>query len=183
MKNIKKNLSENFHFLVVKFSVYLNRRGFVMQNRYICKQCRSRWDGSRAMSSRSTLFAILFLIFDCHPFCNSGHVQIQGWKSPLQTIRSEKMNIFVRGSCKKFCHWFPISSVLRFIKYFYYKPSKYPPLLKHIFVTFARPSYLMNSKCILVVSKYILDCVAVRYVWCWGRGESVEGGGSNKTLC
>ena len=34
MKNIKTNLSENFHFffLVVKFSIYLNRRVFVMYN-------------------------------------------------------------------------------------------------------------------------------------------------------
>ena len=30
MKNIRVFLSENFHFLVVKFSVYLNRRVFVM---------------------------------------------------------------------------------------------------------------------------------------------------------
>ena len=30
MKNIRIFLSENFHFLVVKFSVYLNRRVFVM---------------------------------------------------------------------------------------------------------------------------------------------------------
>ena len=29
MKNIR-SLSENFHFLVVKFSIYLNRRVFVM---------------------------------------------------------------------------------------------------------------------------------------------------------
>ena len=31
MKNIKTFLSENFHFLVLKVSVYLNRRVFVMQ--------------------------------------------------------------------------------------------------------------------------------------------------------
>ena len=31
MKNIRVFLSENFHFLVVKFSVYLNRRVFVMR--------------------------------------------------------------------------------------------------------------------------------------------------------
>ena len=31
MKNIRIFLSENFHFLVVKFSVYLNRRVFVMR--------------------------------------------------------------------------------------------------------------------------------------------------------
>ena len=30
MKNIRFFLAENFHFLVVKFSVYLNRRVFVM---------------------------------------------------------------------------------------------------------------------------------------------------------
>ena len=30
MKNIRVFLSENFHFLEVKFSVYLNRRVFVM---------------------------------------------------------------------------------------------------------------------------------------------------------
>ena len=30
MKNIRFFLSENLHFVVVKFSVYLNRHGFVM---------------------------------------------------------------------------------------------------------------------------------------------------------
>ena len=30
MKNYQDFLSENFHFLMVKFSVYLNRRVFVM---------------------------------------------------------------------------------------------------------------------------------------------------------
>ena len=30
MKNIRIFISENFHFLVVQFSVYLNRRVFVM---------------------------------------------------------------------------------------------------------------------------------------------------------
>ena len=30
MKNIRIFLSENFHFLVIKFSVYLNRRVFVI---------------------------------------------------------------------------------------------------------------------------------------------------------
>ena len=31
MKNIRFFLSENFHFLVVKFSVYLNRHVFIME--------------------------------------------------------------------------------------------------------------------------------------------------------
>ena len=30
MKKIKKKISENFHFLVVKFSIYFNRHVFVM---------------------------------------------------------------------------------------------------------------------------------------------------------
>ena len=34
MKNIKKILSENFHFLVVKFSIYLNRHVFVMLSQF-----------------------------------------------------------------------------------------------------------------------------------------------------
>ena len=35
MKNIRIFLYENFHFLVVKFSVYLNRRVFVMQSPFL----------------------------------------------------------------------------------------------------------------------------------------------------
>ena len=31
MKNIRVFLSENFHFLVVYFSVFLNKHGFVMK--------------------------------------------------------------------------------------------------------------------------------------------------------
>ena len=32
-ENYQKNLSENFHFLLVKFSIYLNRHVFVMSRR------------------------------------------------------------------------------------------------------------------------------------------------------
>ena len=35
MKNVRFFLSENFHFLVVKFSVYLNRHVFVIDVRAI----------------------------------------------------------------------------------------------------------------------------------------------------
>ena len=35
MKNIRFFLSETFPFLVVKFSIYLNRRVFVMSNDFI----------------------------------------------------------------------------------------------------------------------------------------------------
>ena len=37
-------LSENFHFLVVKFSVYLHRRGFVMMSTNITKTCLYNFD-------------------------------------------------------------------------------------------------------------------------------------------
>ena len=43
----------------------------------------------------------------------------------------------LRGSCKKFCLWVRITSVLRFIKHiFITNLQSIPPLLKHIFVTF-----------------------------------------------
>ena len=61
---------------------------------------------------------------------------------PLNT-KSANLNfiastsILLRGSCKKFCHWVRITSVLRFIKHiFIINLQSIPPLLKHIFVTF-----------------------------------------------
>ena len=38
MKNIRFFLPENFHFLVVKFSMYLNRRVFVMQSKFSVRE-------------------------------------------------------------------------------------------------------------------------------------------------
>ena len=38
MKNIKKNYLKTFNFLVVKFSMYLNRRVFVMYGPFCCNQ-------------------------------------------------------------------------------------------------------------------------------------------------
>ena len=81
----------------------------------------------------------------------------------------------VRKSCKKFCHWVWITSVLRFIKHiFITNLQSIPPLLKHIFVTFL-PSrekqivffwYLLEtlinsaakrtSRCILISRKHFL---------------------------
>ena len=50
---------------------------------------------------------------------------------------STTLCILLRGSCKKFCHWVRITSVLRFIKHiFITNLQSIPPLLKHIFVTF-----------------------------------------------
>ena len=41
MKNIRLFLSENFQFLEVKFSIYLNRRVFVMQKIYLVNDADS----------------------------------------------------------------------------------------------------------------------------------------------
>ena len=58
----------------------------------------------------------------------------------------------LRGSCKKFCHWVRITSVLRFIKHiFTTNLQSIPPLLKHIFVTFL-PSREKQINSLLFVS-------------------------------
>ena len=45
--------------------------------------------------------------------------------------------VIIRGSCKKFCQWVRITSVLRFIKHIFITNLQgIPPLLKHILVTF-----------------------------------------------
>ena len=58
----------------------------------------------------------------------------------------------IRGSCKKFCHWVQVTSVLRFIKHiFITNLQSIPPLLKHIFVTFL-PSCKKQINSLLLVS-------------------------------
>ena len=60
-----------------------------LQNKiiYICKQCRTRWDGScRAVSSGFSLFAIQFRILNDTPICNNGHVQHQLEESTSATL-------------------------------------------------------------------------------------------------
>ena len=58
----------------------------------------------------------------------------------------------IRGSCKTFCHWVRITSVLRLIKHiFITNLQSIPPLLKHIFVTFL-PSREKQINSLLLVS-------------------------------
>ena len=57
MNKISDFLSENFQFLVVKFSIYLNRQVFVMLRpvylkRNIDKQCIPRLDAENAASDQ-----------------------------------------------------------------------------------------------------------------------------------
>ena len=58
----------------------------------------------------------------------------------------------VRGSCKKFCHWVRITSVLPFIKHiFIANLQSIPPLLKHIFVTFLPSREKQINTCSLLL--------------------------------
>ena len=58
----------------------------------------------------------------------------------------------IRGSCKRFCHWVRITSVLGFIKHvFITNLQSIPPLLKYIFVTFL-PSREKQINSLLLVS-------------------------------
>ena len=70
------------------------------RDRYFCKQCRSRWAvSSWAVSSGSTLFAILFLVtcYNCYPFGNNGWVQIQRRKSLFQTLMVERVKFWLQS--------------------------------------------------------------------------------------
>ena len=65
MKNVRVFLSENFQFLEVKFSIYLNRRVFVM---IFCSTSKWRFTAQqtllrscRASQLTSDLFTILYL--------------------------------------------------------------------------------------------------------------------------
>ena len=62
------------------------------------------------------------------------------------------MVMIIWGSCKKFCHWVRITSVLRFLEHiFITNLQSIPPLLKHIFVTFL-PSRKNQINSLLLVS-------------------------------
>ena len=58
----------------------------------------------------------------------------------------------LRGSCKRFCHWVRITSVLRFIKHILITNlQRIPPLLKQVFETFL-PSREKQINSLLLVS-------------------------------
>ena len=57
-KNIRIFLSENFHFLVAKFSVYLNKHVFVMILETICMKCQILFCGIFSYFSQKTEFDI-----------------------------------------------------------------------------------------------------------------------------
>ena len=47
---------------------------------------KTKTDSLRAVSSGSSLFAILFLIYNGNPFGSNGSVQMQRWKSLFQKL-------------------------------------------------------------------------------------------------
>ena len=66
MKNIRVFLSENFQFLEVQFSMYLNRHVFIMQRLFkntFCKQLRPTFISERGIWSMSALRAIALAIY------------------------------------------------------------------------------------------------------------------------
>ena len=70
MKNIRGFLFENFQFLEVKFSIYLNRRVFVMIIKFYCDaiQCLGTvaFRGcSFIVLSQSTVFLFLYRLSVC----------------------------------------------------------------------------------------------------------------------
>ena len=66
--------------------------------------------------------------------------------------KQKKKKKELRGSCKKFCHWVLITSVLRFITHIFITNLQSIPLLqKQIFVTFL-PSREKQINSLLLVS-------------------------------
>ena len=47
----------------------------------------------------------LLLILNDTPICNSGHVRIQSWKSPLQNLRGERVNALLIPNYFTFQSW------------------------------------------------------------------------------
>ena len=58
MKNIRVFSSENFHFLVVKFSVYLNRCVFVMVRKHNPDMCPTVTHISLSITTGGSLFIV-----------------------------------------------------------------------------------------------------------------------------
>ena len=121
---MSKYLSENFQFLVVKFSIYiyLNRRVFVMATaknwerdfctsktglthlcltsykRDICKQCRPRsYAAERRVWSGSTLFAVTFESFNNKSDNDNFHITtLWLYNGPIQSSWRENSLKFFR---------------------------------------------------------------------------------------
>ena len=98
-------------------------------------------------------------LLSCQCTFNIGIIQGQskagcyGYKNATRYFPVHRLRLtLIRGSCKTFCHWVPITSVLRFIKHvFITNLQSIPPLLKHIFVTFL-PSREKQINNLLLVS-------------------------------
>ena len=63
MKNIRI-LSENFQFLVVKFSIYLNRLGFLMHHKTYNKTCVTSKNSDQPVHPPSMARVLIYSIFN-----------------------------------------------------------------------------------------------------------------------
>ena len=75
MRNIRNFLSKNFQFLVVKFSIYLNRRVFVMSQFYSRKTSPLILKQLRITNICSVNIGVLYLSCEAHMITNTAMKQ------------------------------------------------------------------------------------------------------------
>ena len=111
---------------------------------------RSSWKCSRSLRNYNKLRLVLHLTMIIFAYLKPKALFLRGYRfyqSSTEMVCDQTSKVLweiwlpivgnVRGSCKKFCHWVRITSVLRFIKHiFITNLQNISPLLKHIFVTF-----------------------------------------------
>ena len=73
---------------MVKFSAYLNRHVFVMDPHEMAYN-----DPTEISHQELHCLLFCFLSKTETPICINSSVQIQGWKSPLQKLRGERVNL------------------------------------------------------------------------------------------
>ena len=140
MRKPRKSTYYSLYFFCINFWV------FMAEDQCSYKQCRSRWDGSWwAISSWSTLFASLFLIYNgyCHSFGNNGCVHMHRWNSLIQKLRAEKVMTNIKSNislmlcvlrrCASDGHQWHIFVILQEYQCFLVKNSTYSKLcLLHV---------------------------------------------------
>ena len=73
------------------------------QSRYLCKQCRFRWDGSLwAVSPGSILFAIPFLILDWTPYLYQWTCLHSRTEEPISKLRGDRVNTVRHSSTRSY---------------------------------------------------------------------------------
>ena len=84
-KNVKKELRPSFKW---RLKAFIPADQYV----YICKQCRSRWDGALRPSHLDLLCLPFCYWFWLKPLCNNGCDRIRRLNAPFHKHRSKKAN-------------------------------------------------------------------------------------------